>query len=116
MDALSLITVLWEGYNGLGIYPFMMARHFIVATLIVVIAFGPFGRWITWKLAYFGTTATVLSSFSYGLNVFHYPIMVRWHFSHSTLGIFVATIFTIALAWFGDRWLNKVLPRPTSGS
>lgn len=86
IDLLALGIVVWKGYTGLGLYPFLMARV--------------------------GAVATLLSSLSYGIYVFLYPRMVRWDYAQSGLGVLAGAALTISLAWFGDRWLSLVLPRP----
>jgi peptidoglycan/LPS O-acetylase OafA/YrhL len=102
------------GYRGLGLYPFLMLRHFAVALLILVALFGPFGTGVASQLCRVSKPAAVIASLSYGLYVLHFPLLVEWHRARDGWGLTTGVIILIATAWIVDRQLNKWLPRGPS--
>lgn len=100
------------GYLGVGVYPFLMFRHFAVALLLIVVVFGPVGRVLAHQLGRRGTHFSAAASVSYGLYVFHYPLLIRWEFAQSPVGLVLASVALIAVSYLGDRQLNIWLPRP----
>jgi peptidoglycan/LPS O-acetylase OafA/YrhL len=59
-------------------------------------------------------SAAYVASISYGLYVFHYPILLQWEAAQTPVGFVVALVFLVVMSIFGDRWLAQVLPKPRS--
>ncbi len=109
--ALSAGAVALVGYKGLGYYPFLQFRHFFVATVVVCALFGPVGAFLAARAVRWAGAWTFISSISYGLYVFHYPLVVQWKRAHSGVGLALGVGILLACAWLFDRQLNRVLPR-----
>lgn len=112
---ISVVDLIVRGFTGLGLYPFLMVRHFLVVILLIIIGFSPLGRWIVQSLLPFARPGAVFSSISYGIYVLHYPLMIKSPLSESILGFLGMTVLTFALAWLFDRKLNEVMPKPKPG-
>ena len=106
-------TVVWAGFAGVGVYPFLLFRHFATALLFL-----PVGLWIgrleTIRLtSVAGGPIRWIASISYGLYIFHYPLLIQWRRANGALGFAVATGLLMVLAYLFDRQLAKALrPRP----
>lgn len=80
MSALSLTKVLTYPEIKFGYYPFLMFRHFFSVFLFLIIGL----IWYQRKLIYFRQTMglfTGIAALSYGLYIFHFPILNRWQLS-----------------------------------
>lgn len=108
----SAAVVALQGYRGLGVYPFLMLRHFAGALLMLLaLVLVPMGavRRLASRIA---GLAAFGSSLSYGIYVLHYPIMVQSGLARSgAAGLVLAGLLVGMLAWLGDRQLNAWLRR-----
>ncbi|MGA8171556.1 MAG: acyltransferase [Methylocystis sp.] len=111
---IAAAVVAFGGYKGLGVYPFLMLRHFAVALLLLIVLFGPLGAKIASLLSRISSPAAAVASVSYGLYILHYPLLVNWHRARTPQGLVAAIVLTVAAAWFADRGLNRWLPRAPS--
>lgn len=96
MSALSLVQVLNLPEIRFGYYPFLMFRHFFFAFLSIIIGL----IWYKLKLIYFSQTIglfTSIASISYGLYIFHFPILNRWQLSSSADNIWLVYIVKFAI-------------------
>jgi hypothetical protein len=78
MALLSAIPVGLLGFKGFGFYPFLMFRHFFFAFLVVLLGL----LWYRHKLIYFDKTLAIfgiIAPISYGLYIFHFPILEQWN-------------------------------------
>ncbi len=94
-----------------GVYPYLPLRHFVTALLLLVVFFGPVGKWAANIFAVIPAPFAVVASISYGLYIFHYPLLVQWSFAHSAFGFVVALALLIALSFAADRMLNNALAK-----
>lgn len=110
--ALTAFDVWRIGYKGLGVYPFLAFRHFVGAELFLLAALLVW-RWVAIDVpARLQAFIAFVASISYGLYIFHYPIMVEWRRATSSpLGLVVASIVLVAISWLGDRQLGAWLRR-----
>ena len=114
LTTIASVAVVVDGYHGLGVYPFLMVRHFAVALLMLITLFGPFGARISPLLHRISKPAAAVASVSYGLYVLHHPLLVDWHRARTAEGLSVAIILLVATSYFVDRKLNRWLPRMSS--
>jgi len=110
--ALAAFDVWRIGYKGLGVYPFLPFRHFVAAELFLLAAL------LLWRWVAIDVPVRVqafiafVASISYGLYIFHYPVMAQWtRADTSPLGLAIAGILLVALSWLGDRQLGRRLRR-----
>ncbi|WIB68246.1 acyltransferase [Curtobacterium sp. MCBD17_035] len=122
LTALAVGTTLRLGTGGgFAAYPLLMVRHFGVATALVTLVAvvaptlrarpalaAALGR----GLARVAAPSAFLASISYGLYVFHWPLLVQWGFPHTgPVPFAVAAVTLLALAVAGDRWAGAGLAR-----
>ncbi len=100
-----------QGYAGLGVYPFLMVRHFAFAALMATLLFGPFGRHLAALASQLGSPARKIAGISYGLYVLHFPIIARWDRTHDDAALLWAMPLIFALAYVVEHPLMKALPR-----
>ncbi|MDR6624958.1 peptidoglycan/LPS O-acetylase OafA/YrhL [Caulobacter segnis] len=108
---LAAAAVAIAGYKGFGYYPFLQFRHFFLATVVVCALFGPAGLFLAAGAARWAGAWAFISSISYGLYIFHYPLVVQWKRAHSFAGLLFAGSMLLVCAWAFDRQLNRVLPK-----
>jgi len=99
------------GFRGLGLYPFLPLRHFLVAAAMLAALFSPLGRRIASVCAWWARPAAYVASISYGLYVLHYPLLVQWGRASGLLGTALALALLLLGAILADRQLNRWLPR-----
>ena len=110
--AVALVVVGVVGYTQIGVYPALQLRHFVVAAIMLAIVFGPAGRFVATRLHPIGRLATFLASISYGLYVFHYPLLIHWHRAKTPLGFAIAVLILVTMAYCADNLLGNFLRRP----
>jgi len=96
MCILTIIPVFFVKKIELGIYPFLIFRHFFISFLILIIAL----IWYNYKMILFdrifGLFAAI-SPISYGLYIFHYPILIQWQLGIYLDNILLASIIKVML-------------------
>lgn len=96
---------------GVGVFPLLPLRHFMF-TFACIAVFLTLPRHTVIKfLSKGGTIAAFIASISYGLYVFHYPLLIQWEWAQTPLGGLVAGIALITCAILGDRVLDQIIPR-----
>ncbi len=103
-------------YAGLGVFPMLMLRHFSVALAVIVLAFIVPFRGFAAKLGPVSGALTFVSSISYGIYAFHYPIMITSGATKSYQTALVAFVLIVLLAWAFDRKLCSFLKKMAFGS
>ncbi|NYF11666.1 peptidoglycan/LPS O-acetylase OafA/YrhL [Leifsonia sp. AK011] len=112
--AAALAGVALYGYNGLGFFPFLMVRHFVIALVLTAVLLVPTIRsGLSRMCMRIAGPGAAVASISYGIYVMHYPLMVQTR--PTGLGIVGATILTILLAWVADKGLARILPKAPKG-
>ena len=97
-------------------YPLLQLNHLASALVLAIVFFGAAGRFVVRAVEPFKAVAKVVASFSYGLYVLHYPLLVNWSFAHRPGGIWIAIALLLPLAWAADAGSNLLLrPRRKAG-
>jgi peptidoglycan/LPS O-acetylase OafA/YrhL len=110
---LASLDLLLKGSSSFSEYPFVVFRHFLSSLLIVlaVLVFWQFVPVLFLRLS--SATGAYIASLSYGIYVFHQPILsLKLEFGYLTLPTELTLIFV--LSWFFDRFLNSWLPKPSN--
>ena len=114
MSIISLIPVIFSGKIRLGYYPFLNFRHFSIAFMAIL-----FGLiWYQYKLRYFDTILGIffkVAPISYGLYIFHYPILnqlnLSRYFTNIWLDYLVKFILIFCLAYVVEIKLQPLVNR-----
>lgn len=108
-------TAAFAGFHGKidpGLYPALPLRHFVATAVFLLLALITPTRRIILLLWRGGRAAAYVASVSYGLYVFHYPILVEWEWAHQSLiQYIIAVIILLTMAHIGDRTLDRVIAR-----
>lgn len=100
-----------QPYDGVDSYPVLMLQHFALALIMIVGAFGPIGKTLARVLEPLARYWAGVASVSFGMYLFHYPLLVTWKRVDNSVGLFLAALLLIVMAWLGDAKLAKILPR-----
>lgn len=104
--------VILFGRSDIGVFPMLPLRHFLF-TLICVALCGTVAARVLVRAAFpMARPAAYVASISYGLYVFHYPLLIQWEAAQTPAGFALALVLLAAVSVLGDRWLERVLPRP----
>lgn len=115
--AVAIGMVFTEGWVSAGVFPVLLLRHFGIAGALVVGAMSRALRAAASTLARrSGAFPGVLSSVSYGIYVFHYPLVIQTGATESISYLVLALAALGVLSWVADarllRWLRRgALPR-----
>jgi len=104
------VTILGGDYQ-LYRYPLLQFRHFGFALFAVLVFFGPVGNIIGKLSARAARPATLLASISYGIYVFHYPLVVQANLVQTTSGLLGMALCLIAVSIMGDRQISLLIRR-----
>ncbi|HEY3924358.1 MAG TPA: acyltransferase [Acidothermaceae bacterium] len=108
----SVAAIKYRGSHGAGLYPVLPARHFLFALACACLCMTPLTVVLRRVAVMVAPAAAFVASISYGLYVFHYPLLLNWTFATKPAGFVVALVILVVLAYFGDRKLDEWLPRP----
>lgn len=116
MLSLSLMPVLYTKEIRFGYYPFLIFRHFFAAFLLLSFGLIVFQKKF-WFMEKFLAVFALIAPISYGLYIFHYPILKHSHleqyFSHVWLGYILEVGLIIGLAYVVELkiqpWIYKWL-------
>ncbi|HBL13406.1 MAG TPA: acyltransferase [Cyanobacteria bacterium UBA11162] len=110
MSTLAAIPVLAADQIRFGYYPFLIFRHFVAAFLAIFIGL----LWYSKRLIYFDTILgifTVVAPISYGIYLFHYPLLIRWELSSYLSNVWIVYSIKFALI-LGLAYLTEVKLQP----
>ncbi|PSF38646.1 acyltransferase [Aphanothece hegewaldii CCALA 016] len=105
MTALITIPVLNTEKLQFGYYPFVCLRHFATATIAVSIGL----LWYKNKLKYFDNlfgVFTLIAPISYGIYIFHYPILEQLNLQPIIPNIFINYIIKLLLILGLSYWVE----------
>lgn len=108
------VGVVLDGWRGVGFFPGLMVRHFVFALACVALVLTPLAKSAGALALRVSAPTASLASISYGLYVFHYPLLLNWSSAHDPGGFLIALLLLVILSWLGDRVLDQILPRPRS--
>ncbi|WP_138416451.1 acyltransferase family protein [Sinomonas gamaensis] len=111
----ALLGVFVFGLGDPGVFPMLPLRHFVFASACIALCASPVGVWLVRAGAHGGSPAAFVASISYGLYVFHYPVLIQWRGARTPTGLIVGLIVLIAAAYICDRKLDLILPKPRPG-
>ncbi len=121
---LILTSSLWSGATAIaalnetplrfGWYPLLNLRHFSAALLFATVGFGALGasfvagvrRLPQAKISY---VVAFLSSISYGVYVFHFPLLRQWSVAQNMAGFFASISVLLLLSYVLDRRLTLLI-------
>ena len=106
---LSGLAVIGVGFVGVGVYPFLSFRHFAAALIFLPlgIAIGRFGaRYVP---SHAVPTIKWMASISYGLYIFHFPLLTMWSRAGTGLGLIAAATVLVLCSYLFDRRLSMLL-------
>lgn len=101
------------GRSDVGVFPMLPLRHFAFALVCVAFCGTALAAVLVRSAQRLARPAAYVASISYGLYVLHYPLLIQWEVAHSPAGFAVALVLLVGLSVMGDRWLERVLPRPS---
>lgn len=111
----SLLVVYETGFRGLGVYPFLSARHFLASASLLFLFFGPIGAALASLALRFRRASAFLASISYGLYVLHWPILIQSGLAGSPVGAASGLVILFIAARLGDSLIlrprSQQLPR-----
>jgi len=113
LSALILVAaagVVFYGSHGLGVFPILMVRHFVVAAAMALALFTPLRGLLASLSLRIARPAAVVAGLSYGLYVLHVPLLVQTGVANSWL-LLPAFAGTVVLAYFSDSFLASRLPK-----
>lgn len=110
--AFAAVGVALSGLSDPGVFPMLPLRHFGFALICVVTACTGLRRAVLRVSQFVAMPASVVASISYGLYLFHYPLLVQWAVARSPAGFVLAVAVLGVVSVFGDRVLDRVLPKP----
>ena len=90
-----------------------LSLQLFVFALICVVASATVVARIFLQLAVpLAVPAAFAASISYGLYVFHFPLLVQWDFAQTPFGLAVAAVLLLVISVVGDRYLERWIPKP----
>jgi peptidoglycan/LPS O-acetylase OafA/YrhL len=95
--------------NASSVYPVLQANHLWTALVFSIALFGPVGRILASASLRVARPASYVASVSYGLYVFHWPLLTQWELSKSSVGLLFAVLILVGLAWVFDKILASAL-------
>jgi peptidoglycan/LPS O-acetylase OafA/YrhL len=111
---ISLLGCIHYAPRGLGVFPLLTFRHFCSALAFFAMALSPMRRIVSRGAAALGNVPQFIASISFGVYIFHFPIVVQTGAFNSTVTFWAAIFLTFALAFIVERKLLIKIPRPSS--
>lgn len=108
---IASIVVIYDGFDGFYRYPFLQVRHFVFALIAVLLIFSPIGRFINLVIKRFSISLTYIASVSYGLYLFHFPLLIQSFRSKSALGFLGMVIVLVVASHLFDRGIKARLAK-----
>lgn len=112
--ALIGVALMRHGKIDPGVFPALPLRHFFDAAVFALLAVAAPTRKAIRSLWRGGPAAAYLASISYGLYVFHYPLLIEWDWASTPAGFAMAGVLLIVVSILGDRMMERLLPKPRS--
>lgn len=110
MAVLALGAIALRGFYNVGVYPALMLRHFVIAGLMSVLAFGPIGGALSRLAGHLTALTGPAAGIAFGVYALHYPLMIQWNRPSGLMGGMVALALLLTLAWLVERGLPQLLP------
>jgi peptidoglycan/LPS O-acetylase OafA/YrhL len=103
------LPILWTT-GSREVFPRLQVNHLLSALLLALFGLAPPGA-LAARLARLVPVglAAGLASISYGLYVFHWPLLLQWPVATSGIGFAMAVILLLVVSWLVDRELARRL-------
>jgi peptidoglycan/LPS O-acetylase OafA/YrhL len=112
--ATASVGVVLFGRSDVGVFPMLPLRHFAFALVCVALAGTALTTMLVRAAQPFASPAAYVASVSYGLYVFHYPLLIQWEAAQTPAGLALAIILLVLVSILGDRLLDRLMPRPAT--
>lgn len=109
----ALIGLVVYGRSDMGVFPVLPLRHFAFALVCVLLTGTALATLFIRVTQPFARPAAYVASISYGLYVFHYPLLIQWDVAQSMAGFALALLILLVVSILGDRWLDRFIRRAT---
>lgn len=101
------------GRSDVGVFPLLPLRHFAFSLVCVALCGTVLAAVLVRSAQRLVRPAAYVASISYGLYVFHYPLLIQWDAAQTPAGFALALVLLVVVSVLGDRLLDRVMPRPS---
>ena len=93
-------------------FPMIDVRHLLFSAFVASVFSFRITSSVSYVLVRMAKPAAVVASISYGIYIFHYPLLIQWKKAQSPYGFILAIALLIVLSWQVDRGINRRFKAP----